>query len=105
MVVLQGVSGYGKKFKMAELNDSPCSTDHDEYLDPLEIAAIVAARLSTPEKARTSRQRKVQTNPAETKKNVRGSVDPNVTSLGRVKEFKDQCLTVVLDFGMWLEKR
>ena len=75
---------------MAELNDSPCSSDHDEYSDPLEIAASAGARLSTPEKAGISRQRKVQTNPAEKKRNVRGSVDPNVSSCDRVKEFKDK---------------
>ena len=33
---------------MAELNDSPCSSDHDEYSDPLEANA--GARLSTPKK-------------------------------------------------------
>ena len=30
---------------MAEMNDSPCSSDHDEYLDPLEIADSAGARL------------------------------------------------------------
>ena len=34
---------------MAELNDSPCSSDHDEDSDPLEANA--GARLSIPEKA------------------------------------------------------
>ena len=47
---------------MAELNDSPCSSDHDEYSDPLE--ANPGARLSIPEKAGIFRKRKVQTNPA-----------------------------------------
>ena len=42
---------------MAELNFSPCSSDHDEYPDPLEIAASAGARLCTPEKAGTSRRR------------------------------------------------
>jgi len=37
----------------------------------------------------------VQTNPAEKKRNVRGSVDPNVSAWDRVNEFKDQCLTTV----------
>ena len=36
---------------MAEQSDSPCSSDHDEYSDPLQIAARAGARLSTPEKA------------------------------------------------------
>ena len=74
---------------------SPCLSDHDEYSDPLEIAASAGARLSAPEKAGISQQRKVQTNPAEKKRSVRGSVDPNVCSWDRVKEFKDQCLIVV----------
>ena len=80
---------------MAEQSDSPCSSDHDEYSDPLQIAASAGARLSTPEKANISRKRKVQTNPEEKKRNVRGSVDPNVSSRDRVNEFKDQYLTVV----------
>ena len=46
--------------------------------------------MSTPEKAGISRQRKMQTNPAEKKRKVRGSVDPNVSSWDRVKEFKDK---------------
>ena len=44
---------------MAEMDDSPCSSDLDEYLDPLKIAASAVARLSTPERYGTSRQRKV----------------------------------------------
>ena len=48
---LPAVVGYGNKFKMAELNDIPCSSDHDEYSDPLEIAASAGARLSTPNKS------------------------------------------------------
>ena len=75
---------------MAELNDSPCSSDHDEYSDPLEIAASAGARLSTPEKAGISRQRNVKANQANKKRNVRGSVDPNVFSWDSVKEFKDK---------------
>ena len=73
---------------MAEQSDSPCSSDHDEYSDPLQIAASAGARLSTPEKANIFRKRRVQTNPEEKKRNVRGSVDPNVSSWDRVNEFK-----------------
>ena len=80
---------------MAEQSDSPCSSDHDEYSDPLQIAASAGARLITPGKANISWKRKVQTNPEEKKSNVHGSVDPNVSSWDRVNEFKDQCLTVV----------
>ena len=91
------VSGYAEKFKMAEPSDYLCSSssEDDEYSDPLEVAVSAGARLSTPEKASTSRKRKVQTNPAEKKSNVRGSVDPNVSAWDRVNEFKDQCLTTV----------
>ena len=64
-------------------------SEDDEYSDPLEVAASAGARLSTPEKASISRKRKVQTNPAEKKRNVRGSVDPNVSAWDRVNEFKD----------------
>ena len=80
---------------MAEQSDSPCSSDHDEYSDPLKIAASAGARLSTPEKGNISRKRKVHTNPEEKKSNMRGSVNPNVSLWDRVNELKDQCLTVV----------
>ena len=82
---------------MAEPSDYPCSSssEDDEYSDPLEVAASAGARLSTPEKASISRKRKVRTNPAEKKRNVRGSVDPNVSAWDRVDEFKDQGLTTV----------
>ena len=91
------VSGYAEKFKMAEPSGYSCSSlsEDDEYSDPLEVAASAGARLSTPEKAIISRKRKVQTNPAEKKRNVRGLVDPNVSAWDRVNEFKDQCLTTV----------
>ena len=71
------------------------SSEDDEYSDPLEVAASAGARLSTPEKASISRKRKVQTNPAEKKRNVLGSVDPNVSVWDKVNEFEDQCLTTV----------
>ena len=57
---------------MAEPSDYSSSSEDDEYSDPLEEAASAGARLSTPEKASISRKRKVQTNPAEKKRNVRG---------------------------------
>lgn len=88
---------YAKKFKMAEPSDYPClsSSEDDEYSDPLELAASAGARLSTPEKPSISWKRKLQTNPAEKKRNVHGSVDPNVFAWDRVNAFKDQCLTTV----------
>ena len=78
---------------MAEASDNSCSSEDDEYSDPLEEAASAGARLSVPEKASISRKRKVPTNPAEKKRNVRGSVDPKVSAWDRMNEFKDQCLT------------
>ena len=63
---------------MAEPSGNSCSSEDDEYSDPLEVAASAGARLSTPEKASISRKRKVQTNPAEKKRNVGGSVDPKL---------------------------
>ena len=70
------VSGFAQKFKMAEPRGNPWSSEDDEYSDHLEVAASSGARLSTPEKVSVSRKRKVQTNPAEKKRNLRGSVDP-----------------------------
>ena len=68
------VSRYADKFKMAEVSDYPCSSssEDDEYSDPLEVAASAGARLSTQEKVSISRKRKLQTNPAKKKRNVRG---------------------------------
>ena len=43
------VSGYAQKFKMAEASDNSCSSEDDEYSDPLEEAASAGARLSVPE--------------------------------------------------------
>ena len=80
---------------MAEPSDYSSSSEDDEYSDPLEVAASAGARLSTQEKASISRKRIVQTNPAEKKRNVRGSVDLNLYAWDRVNEFKDQCLTTV----------
>ena len=74
---------------MAELRNNSCSSEDDEYSDPLEVAASAGARLSTPEKVSVSRKRKVQTNAAEKERNVRGSVDPNVSAWDRMNEFKE----------------
>ena len=44
---------------MEEPSDDPCSSssEHDEFSDPLEVAASAGARLSTPEKASISWKR------------------------------------------------
>ena len=39
------VSGYAQKFKMAEPSDNPCSSEDDEYLDALEVAASAGASI------------------------------------------------------------
>ena len=62
-------------------NGSSRSSDSEqgeEDSNPLTIAAKAGAKLSTPAKASISRQRKIQTNPPEKKRNVRSTVDPNV---------------------------
>ena len=51
------VSGYAQKIKMAEPSDNPCSSEDDEYSDPLELADSAGARLSTPGKASFPRKR------------------------------------------------
>ena len=51
--------------------------------------------MSIPDKANISRQRKVQTNPAEKTKNIRGTVGPNVSAWDILNEFKDEYLTVL----------
>ena len=75
-------------------DEDSCSSDSDSE-SPLTIAANAGANLSEPAKASIARERKVQSNPAEKKRNIRGTVDPNVSSWDRIKEFKDECLTVM----------
>jgi len=86
------VSGYAQKFKMTEPSD------------PLEVVASAGATLSTPEKTSISRKRKVQTNAAEKKRNVPGSLDPNVSAWDRINEFKDHCLTIGVGKSKILEQ-
>ena len=58
-----------RKFKMA--NDANSSASGEEgHSDPLRLAADAGASLSSPAKAEISRERKVQTNPAEKSKTV-----------------------------------
>ena len=54
----------------------------------LEVAASAGAALSTLEKVSISRKRNVQTNAAEKTRNLRGSLDPNVSAWDKVNEFK-----------------
>ena len=68
-------------------DEDSCSSDSDSE-SPLTIAANAGANLSEPAKASIARERKVQSNPAEKKRNIRGTVDPNVSSWDRIKEFK-----------------
>lgn len=86
---------------MADNGASSSSSDSEENQlnelieeNPLHIAAAAGARLSTPDKASISRKRKVATNTAG-KKNIRGTVGPNVSAWDRLTEFKDEYLTVL----------
>lgn len=74
---------------------SDCCDSDSEQLSPLTIATNAGAQLSEPSKAIISRERKIQSNPAEKKRNVRGTVDPKVSSWDRIKDFKDEYLTVM----------
>jgi hypothetical protein len=86
-----------RKYTMADNSTSSLSSNNSENQsseeNPLEIAAV--SRLSTPDKANISRQRKVQTNPAGKTKNICGTVSPNVSAWDRLNEFKDKYLTVL----------
>ena len=62
--------------------------------DPLRITTEAGARLNSPEKAAILK-RKVQTNPAEKKRNVHGTADPNVSARDRLSQFKGEHITVV----------
>ena len=63
-------NGRADQEALLEPSDHSSLSEDDEYSDPLEVAASAGARLSTPEKASISRKMKVQTNPAEKKRNV-----------------------------------
>ena len=57
MVLAKGWSADMPKHSKWRNSDSPCFSDHNEYSDPLQIAASAGARLSTPEKANISRKK------------------------------------------------
>lgn len=80
---------------MADKGTCASDSDSDSEQSPLTIAANAGASLSEPAKAVIARERQVQSNPADKKRNVRGTVDPNVSSWERIKEFKDEYLTTV----------
>ena len=74
-----------------------CSSESGEEgpSNPLRVTTDAEAKLSTPAKAAISRKCKVQTNPAEKKRNVRGTADPNVSAWDRLNQIKGEHLTVV----------
>lgn len=78
----------------SRLTDSSDSGE-EGHSDPLKVAIEAGARLSTPAKAAISRKRKVQSNPAEKERNVRGTADPEVSAWDRLDQFKGEHFTVV----------
>ena len=79
------------------VDEYSCSSESGEEdpSNPLTVTTEARARPSTPERAAVSRKRKVQTNPAEKKQNVRGIADPTVNYSDRLNQFKGVHLTVV----------
>ena len=73
-------------------NLTDLSVSGEGYSHPLRVATETGARLNTPEKASISRERKVQRNPAEKKRNVRGTAEPNVSAWDRLNQFKGEHL-------------
>ena len=61
----------------------------------MRVTTEAGAKLSTPAKVAISRKCKVQTNPAEKKRNVRGTADPNVSAWDRLNQLKGKHLTVM----------
>ena len=60
----------------------------------MRIVTEAGVTLSTPAKAAISREHKVQTNPAEKKRNVRGTADSNVNAWYTLNQWKGEHLTV-----------
>ena len=90
---------FKRNFEIAD--EDSHSTDssvsgEEGHSDPLRVVpeAGVLVRLSTPAKAAISRERKVQTNPAEKMRNVRGIADSNVNDWHTLNQFKGEHLTV-----------
>ena len=87
-------------FKMAArvsstLSEAIASSSEDSASeDPINIAKGRGADLKEPEKAEIARTRKVQRNQAGGKKTVRGQKDPKVSAYQRVRENRNEFLSV-----------
>ena len=87
-------------FKMAArvsstLSKEMASSSEDSASeDPINIAKGRGANLKEPEKAEIARTRKVQRNQAGGKKTVRGQKDPKVSAYQRVRENRNEFLSV-----------
>ena len=87
-------------FKMAArvsstLSKEMASSSEDSASeDPINIAKGHGADLKEPEKAKIARTRKVQRNQAGGKKTVRGQKDPKVSAYQRVRENRNEFLSV-----------
>lgn len=87
-------------FKMAArvsstLSEEMASSSEDSAIeDPINIAKGRGADLKEAEKAEIARTRKVQRNQAGGKKTVRGQKDPKVSAYQRVRENRNEFLSV-----------
>ena len=70
------------------------SSEDSASEDPINIAKGRGADLKEPEKAEITRTRKVQRNQAGGKKTVRGQKDPKVSAYQRVRENRNEFLSV-----------
>ena len=70
------------------------SSEDSANEDPINIAKGRGANLKEPEKAEIARTRKVQRNQAGGKKTVRGPKDPKVSAYQRVRENRNEFLSV-----------
>ena len=70
------------------------SSEDSASEDPINIAKGRGADLKEPEKAEIARTRKVQRNQAGGKKTVRGQKDPKVSAYQRVRENRNEYLSV-----------
>ena len=80
---------------MSTLSEELASSSEDSASeDPINIAKGRGADIKEPEKAEIARTRKVQRNQAGGKKTVRGPKDPKVSAYQRVRENRNEFLSV-----------
>ena len=83
------------------------SASEDSRINPINVAKARGADIKEPEKAGIARKRKIQRNEAGGKKNVRGQKDPKVSAFQRVRENKNEFLSVTINnmlrYDAWSE--